>query len=334
MTFLQIAWFILIAVLLIGYAILDGFDLGTGFWYAFFRDEKDKRAMLNSIRPFWDGNEVWLLTGGGAIFAAFPPVYASVFSGFYLALMLVLSGLILRAVSIDFRDKIESPSWKKKWDIAITLGSFLPALLFGVAVGNIVKGIPLNYNGDYTGTFFQLLNPYSLLCGVMGFAMFATHGALYLTFKTPQEISERTRGYAKKSWMVFFVTYLLVVIWSFISYTRGPVILTGILTILSIGAMVGTYILSGKREDFKAFLSSGISIALLMAATGSHLFPYLLPSTSYENMGLTIYNSSSSYNTLFAMLIIALIGMPIVIFYTSYLYRVFSGKSNSESLYN
>jgi len=177
MSFLQVAWYFLIGLFLLVYAILDGFDLGVGFWYLFAKKEDHRRLLLNAIGPVWDGNEVWLLTGGAAIFAAFPQIYATVFSGFYLALMLVIFGLIFRAVSIEFRDKGESPGWRNFWGAAFGIGSILAALLFGVAVGNILRGLPLDEHGNFTGTFFTLLNPYALLIGLLGFVMFATHGA-------------------------------------------------------------------------------------------------------------------------------------------------------------
>lgn len=187
MTALQVIWFILIGVLLLGYTILDGYDLGAGFWYLFTKKEAHKKAIINAIGPFWDGNEVWILTGGGAIFAAFPDVYATVFSGFYLALMLVLLALIFRAVPIEYRNQHDNPQWKKWWDLGFGLGSALPALLFGVALGNVVNGLPLDELINFTGNFFTLLNPYPLLFGLTGFAMFLTHGALYIQLKTDGE---------------------------------------------------------------------------------------------------------------------------------------------------
>ena len=178
MTTYQIIWFILVGVLLGGYALLDGFDLGVGFWHLFTKGDRARRIALTSIGPVWDGNEVWLLTGGGALFAAFPPVYATVFSGFYLAMMLVVISLIFRAVALEFRSKVEDERWRKAWDVAFSLGSILAALLFGVAVGNVLRGVPLDGEGNFTGTFFGLLNPYSLVFGLLSVAMVATHGAL------------------------------------------------------------------------------------------------------------------------------------------------------------
>lgn len=200
MSILQSIWFGLIALLFAGYAVLDGFDLGVGIWHPFTRGERERRTLLNAIAPFWDGNEVWLLTAGGALFAAFPPVYAGVFSGFYLALMLLLLALILRAVSIEFRAHESTPAACKRWDAAFTLGSLVAVLLLGVALGNILRGIPLDAEGNYTGTFFGLLNPFALLVGVLNLALVATHGALYLVMKTDGPLAERARGWAKAAW--------------------------------------------------------------------------------------------------------------------------------------
>ena len=208
MSTLQVIWFLLIGILLAGYAILDGFDLGVGFWHLFGKKDEERRIFIRSIGPVWDGNEVWLLTAGGALFAAFPPVNASVFSGFYLALVLVLLGLIFRVVSIEFRNQLEDPSWRRRWDLAFSLGSALPALLFGVALGNLVRGLLLDESGDYIGGFFALLNPYSLLVGVTGVAMFATHGALYLALKTEGELQVRARGWASRAWIAYLVLFL------------------------------------------------------------------------------------------------------------------------------
>ena len=191
---LNIIWFLLIAVLLIGYAILDGFDLGVGVLHLFTKDENERRININSIAPVWDGNEVWLLTAGGALFAAFPIVYATVFSGFYLAFMLLLFALIFRAVSMEFRGKVDSPKWRSVWDWAFGLGSLLPALLYGVAIGNILRGIPINSEGYFTGNFFSLLNPYSILVGLLSLVLFTMHGSIYLSMKSAGAHRERVKS--------------------------------------------------------------------------------------------------------------------------------------------
>lgn len=326
MEFLQITWFLLVGVLLIGYAILDGFDLGVGFWHLFTPKKAERTVALKAIGPFWDGNEVWLVTGAGAIFAAFPPVYATVFSGFYLAMMLVLLGLIFRAVAIEFRDKITDDSWIKVWDIAFSLGSILPALLFGVALGNIVHGIPMDEAGNYTGSFFDLLNPYALLVGVTGLAMFAVHGALFLTVKTDGKHLKRSRQWVQQSWNIYLVLFLMVSLWSLFSFQREASLLPWLFTLIALAAIVSIKTLSKKGQDFKAFIASSIGITAIMAAVAATLFPYLVPNLSKSVEGLTLFNSSSSQLTLTVMLIIALIGMPVVIGYTTYIYRTFAGK--------
>jgi cytochrome d ubiquinol oxidase subunit II len=192
MTALQVIWFFLLGVLFVGYAILDGFDLGVGFWHLGAKGDDERRAMLNAVGPVWDGNEVWLLTAGGALFGAFPAVYASVFSGFYLALMLVLLVLMARAISFEFRSQVQSPGWRGAWDVVFSVSSTVAILLFGVALGNILRGITLDPAGNYTGTFFGLLNPYALMIGVLGLAMLAFHGALYMVIKGSGELEERS----------------------------------------------------------------------------------------------------------------------------------------------
>ncbi|MFH2000816.1 MAG: cytochrome d ubiquinol oxidase subunit II [Planctomycetota bacterium] len=328
---LQSTWFLLIGVLLTGYAILDGFDLGVGFWHLFTRGDKERRTLLNAIGPVWDGNEVWLLTGGGAIFAAFPHVYATVFSGMYLALMLVLLALIFRAVSLEFRSKDPSPRWRSAWDVAFSLGSMLPALLFGVAVGNILRGLPLDESMNYTGSFFTLLNPYALVVGLIGFSMFATHGALYLVLKTEGDLANRARTWARKAWMVFVLLFLVGNVLTFATQSRllanyNETPLLWVIPVLAFGAIILTGIFNRTGADGKAFLFSCISILGLITLCAVALFPNMVPALGRPELSLTITNASSSALTLKTMLILALIGMPIVIGYTIWVYRIFSGK--------
>lgn len=325
MTTLQIIWFVLIGVLLIGYSILDGFDLGVGFWHLFDKKDEHRKIMMKSIGPVWDGNEVWLLTGGGAIFAAFPPVYASVFSGFYLALMLVLLGLIFRAVSLEFRNKVNDAKWKAKWDVAFGIGSILPALLFGVALGNVVRGLELDASGNYIGGFFALLNPYALVVGVTGLAMFALHGALWIVLKSEGELQQRARGWVSKAWPVFLVLFIVSAVWSLALYTNGGMVLAIIATAVVLAAIVAVKVFSNKKDDLKAFWASATSILAIWGAVGASLFPNMVPAFN-EELSLTIYNASSSQATLTVMLIMALLGMPFVLGYTIYIYKAFSGK--------
>lgn len=326
MEFLSTIWFLLIAVLLIGYCLLDGFDLGAGFWMLFSRRTMDRKAILQSIKPFWDGNEVWLLTGGGAIFAAFPPVYATVFSGFYLALMLVLLGLITRAVAVEFRDHVESETWKKGWDMALAIGSVLPSLLFGVAVGNLLRGIQLNETGDYIGGFFALLNPYALLMGLLSLTMFALHGALYLAMKIEGELSSRVRNWAKLIWWPVLFILVALTIWTGLAGLNHNGFLPVLPAAAALAALGFARVLSGKSEDLRALMASGTAIMMVMLAIAATIFPNLVPARNDLSLSLTIYNSSSSQYTLGAMLVIALIGMPVVIGYTIYIQRIFRGK--------
>ncbi len=328
---LNTVWFLLFGVLIIGYAILDGFDFGVGVLHLFSRSETEKRINLNAIGPVWDGNEVWLLTAGGALFAAFPIVYATVFSGFYLALMLLLAALIFRAVSLEFRGKVESPGWKKLWDTAFGLGSLLPAVLFGVAVGNILRGIPINAEGVFVGSFLGLLNPYSILIGVLSLVMFVMHGAVYMTLKSDGELQERMSGWASKAWIAFIILYILATIWSALS---SPYLFDGvlgnplfwILFLLLLASVIHVPVALKGKKYFHAFLSSSAIILSVIGLAAVSMFPRLVPSSIDLAYSLTIYNASSTPRTLMTMLVIALIGMPIVIGYTIYIYRVFKGK--------
>ena len=328
---LQVTWFILLFVLLIGYAILDGFDLGVGMLHLLGRDDRERRISLNSIGPVWDGNEVWLLTGGGALFAAFPPVYATVFSACYLALMLLLVALIGRAVSLEFRSKVESPAWRSVWDIVFAVGSLLPALLLGVAFGNILRGLPIDAAGNFQGSFLGLLNPYSLLVGVLTVVTFLLHGALYLSGKSDGAMRQRLIDMLPKLWIGYFVLYLaatvLTIIVSpflFAGFATSPLALA--LTALVLAAALGTRYFIGAAKYGSAFIASSAAIGAMIALAAVGLFPRLVPSTIDLANSLTITNSSSSQRTLLAMLIIVLLGVPLVLGYTAFVYRIFKGK--------
>jgi len=328
---LNTIWFILIGVLIIGYAILDGFDLGVGVLHLFTKDENERRININAIGPVWDGNEVWLITGGGALFAAFPIVYATVFSAFYLALMLVLFALIFRAVSLEFRGKVDSPKWRRAWDWAFGLGSLLPAVLFGVAIGNILRGIPIDSTGTFTGNFFTLLNPYSILVGVMSLVLFTMHGAIYMTMKSEDEQKMRMKKLASALWIGFVVLYTLISIYSIF---EAEFLFEGILSnvlfwivFIVLLAAVFTIPVMVKAEKFgRAFLASSVTIGCMIGLMAISLYDRFVPSSIDLAYSLTIYNASSTQRTLFTMLIIAIIGMPFVIGYTIIIYRVFKGK--------
>ncbi len=331
MTALQVTWFFLIGVLLVGYAILDGFDLGVGIWHLFAKGDENRRTLLNAIGPVWDGNEVWLLTGGGAIFAAFPHVYATVFSGLYLALMLVLLGLIFRAVSIEFRSKVASPRWRSVWDTAFAVGSALPALLFGVAMGNILRGLPLNESKDFAGTFFGLLNPYALMIGVLGFVMFATHGANYIVLKTEGQLADQARSWARRSSVAYLGLFVVAVV---VTVITQPQLLANcralqflwVVPAVALVAIAMTCVANRKDQAGNAFAWSTVSIAGLMAMCGAGIFPKIVPALNDPELSLTIGNASSSARTLTVMLVVALVGMPLVLIYTGWIYHTFRGK--------
>lgn len=331
---LNIIWFILVGVLIIGYAILDGFDLGVGVIHLFTKKDDEKRVNFNAIGPVWDGNEVWLLTGGGALFAAFPIVYATVFSGFYIAFMLLLTALILRAVSFEFRKYVTTQKSKEMWDLAFGLGSLIPALLYGVAIGNVMNGLPVELiDGKVTSSisFLGLLNPYSLLIGILSLVLFTMHGAVYLTLKSEGEQQERVINWVNKTWIIFVILYILATLATFFA---APYLFKGmlknflfwILFILMFVSMIYIPVSIKSKKFGKAFLSSSVMIAMMILLFALSLFPMLVPSSIDLNNSLTIYNASSTQRTLETMLIIALIGMPVVIGYTIFIYRTFKGK--------
>lgn len=322
---LRNVWFALIGVLLCGYSILDGFDLGVGALFPFLvRNEDEKRTLARAVGPVWDGNEVWLLTGGGALFAAFPIAYATVFSGFYLALMLVLFSLILRAVSLEFR--AHDPARKKLWEAAFVGGSFLPALLFGIALGNVVVGVPLDSEMEYAGTFFTLLRPLPLVFGLLGLAAFLLHGSTYAVIKTGGALQTRARKAAKTMTCAvaagFALSFLAVIIYLPGALKRAPAWTFAVLVWLSLGLLPSAI---KKGKDTLAFVLSSSVFAGLWGVVGSIHYPYLVRATD-PSLSITITNASSSALTLKVMLIIALVGMPLVVGYTIFAYRVFKGK--------
>lgn len=323
-------WFLLIGVLILGYALLDGFDLGVGVLHPFVaRTDRERRTAMATIGPVWDGNEVWLLTAGGALFAAFPRVYATVFSGFYLAMVLLLVGLILRAVALEFRDREEGPGWRTAWDAAFFVGSFLPALLLGVALGNVVRGLPLTDGGTYEGGLVGLLNPFSLLTGLVGLAMFVLHGAIWLALRTYGALQARARRAAVGGWLAFGIGALAL---TGLAAVEIPDRFAGFanpaawLVPATLGlALVGVGIALRAGRFGWAFIASGVAIAAELGLVGLALYPDLVPSTG-PGASLTVTNAASSELTLTVMLAIALIGMPLVLAYTAYVYRTVWGK--------
>jgi len=324
-------WFILVGVLLTGYAILDGFDLGVGALHLLTKTDEERRISINSIGPVWDGNEVWLVTAGGALFAAFPDVYATVFSGFYIAFMMLLFVLIFRAVAIEFRSKQESKRWRAGWDAAFCVSSIVIALLMGVALGNIITGIPIGADKEFAGTFLGLLNPYSLLVGVTTVALFTMHGAIYLVMKTEGELQERIRGWVNNTIIFFVICFVTATMATLIYYPNmvnhfkefPAFFLIAVLTMLAI-ANIPREIHKGK--EFRAFLSSSATIGLLLVLFAIGIFPNIVLSNPNIENSLTIYNASSSQKTLMIMLIMALIGMPFVVAYTIIIHKIYKGK--------
>ena len=337
-TTLTIIWFVIQGVLLTGYAILDGFDLGVGILHPFVpENDRERRIAMNAIGPIWDGNEVWLVTFGGALFAAFPEAYASVFSGFYSAFMLLLFALILRAVSLEFRGKMESPAWRRFWDGAFAGGSTLAALLFGVAVGNAMLGLSLDARGNFTGSLLDQLNPYSLLVGVFVVATFALHGALFLNLKTEGEMQQRLEVWMWRTFGLFLVTYMLTTIYTLVMVPRAAAKFAGF-PILAPLAVVGAVLAIANiprsiywRSPVQAFASSCVAIAALLALFGGALFPNLVTASNDPALSLTVYNAASSPHTLTIMLVIAAIGMPFVASYTAVIYWTFRGKVSLDS---
>jgi len=328
---LHLIWFILVGILLAGYAILDGFDFGVGALHLFAKGDEERRMMLNSIGPVWDGNEVWLVTSGGAIFAAFPDVYATLASGFYLAVYLLIFSLIFRAIAIEFRSKQEAAWWRKTWDVAFCLASILCAILFGVVIGNLIWGIPLGQDKEFQGTFLSLLNPYALLTGMTVLSVCMMHGAIYVVMKTEGELHDKARRWVKNCIIFFVIMYVVQTMATMLyaphmveRFKENPLLFTVPLAQLLIIANIPREIY--HKQDFLAFLSSCVAIVLFMFLFGFGIFPDMVYSNPGFENSLTIYNASSSPKTLGIMLIIALIGMPIVIAYTISIYWIFRGK--------
>jgi cytochrome bd ubiquinol oxidase subunit II len=328
---LNAVWFILIGVLFTGYAMLDGFDLGIGALHLFTKTDEERRIMLNAIGPVWDGNEVWLVTGGGALFAAFPNVYATVFSGFYLAFVLLLVALIFRAVAIEFRSKRPGRRWRQAWDGAFCGASVLSSLLIGVAMGNIAWGIPLDDRGEFTGTFWSLLGPYPLLLGVTTVALFMMHGAIYGLMKTEGALQARLRGWVNQCIIFFIICYATTTMATllYVPHMAARVRLNPWLFTIALANMLA--IANIPREihlghEGRAFVSSCVAMLALMALFGLEMFPNLVLSNPNPQNSLTVFNAASSQKTLAIMLTIALIGVPVVLAYTVSIYWIFRGK--------
>jgi cytochrome bd ubiquinol oxidase subunit II len=323
---LNTVWFILVTVLFIGFFFLEGFDYGVGILLPFLgRNDEERRIILNTIGPVWDGNEVWMLTAGGALFASFPQVYATLFSGFYLALVLMLAALILRGVAFEFRSRRESAAWRTNWDWAIFIGSLLPALLWGVAVGNLMRGVAIDRNMNYWGGLLPLLNPYSILAGLVFVSLFIMHGANFLGLKTEGVIEKRATALAFIAWLVATVLTVAFVAWTFFStdILTKPGINGLVPALLAAVALLVTGWLSRIRKYGWAFVTGGLTILFATVMVFAGLFPRILISTTSPEFSLTIYNAASSHYTLTIMTVVAAIFVPIVLLYQAWTYRVF-----------
>lgn len=366
---LRVIWWLLLGVVLIGFAVTGGFDLGTGALLPFVaKTDLERRVVINSIGPVWEGNQVWLILGGGAIFAAWPPLYAVSFSGFYLAMFATLFALILRPVGFKYRSKRESTTWRSTWDWALFVGGFVPALIFGVAIGNVLQGVPFRFNDDlrifYDGTtLFELLNPYAILCGLVSVCMLVMHGAAWLVLKTEGPVAARARIFGSIAALATTVLFALggVLLWLGIDgyrftsevVTDGPSnplsktveVASGVwfanyadhpwmMLAPALGLafpLVAFLLLRGGREVL-ALLSSSLAIFGIISTVGLTMFPFILPSSIDPKSSLTVWDASSSHMTLFIMLVVALIFIPIIVAYTSWVYRVLWGKVDEKAI--
>lgn len=330
--FLQILWFILIAVLWIGFFFLEGFDFGVGMLLPFLgKKDEERRAIINSIGSVWDGNEVWLLTAGGATFAAFPHWYATMFSGFYLALFLLLVGLILRSISFEYRSKDASPKWRNTFDWMIAIGSFLSSVLLGAAFANLARGVPINADKMFTGNLFTLLNPYGLLGGVTTVAIFLLHGANFLGLKLEGKLRERVNDFAKKLWIAASVLYIALGVFTYITgfYARN-IIDPGIVpAVAMIFLLIAGYFINRKKEGW-AFIMTALNIVFTQITFFLMMFPNVMISSTNSAWNLTIYNASSSQYTLTVMSVVALIFVPIVLAYQGWTYYMFRKRISAD----
>ena len=365
---LRLIWWLLLGILLVGFAVMDGFDLGVGTLLpAVARTDAERRLVLNVVGPVWEGNQVWLILGGGAIFAAFPALYAVSFSGFYLAMFLILFALILRPVGFKFRSKVEDKRWRAVWDWGLFIGGFVPALVFGVAMGNVLLGVPFHFDDTlriyYTGGFFALLSPFAVLCGLVSVTMLVAHGAAMLTIKTDGPVAVRARRYGSLAALATAVLFVLAGVWVAFGITGHAIVgvtetagfsnpllkqvtsatggwmanyqampWTWIFPVLGVaGALLSALLLRAGRGG-SAFLASTLAIASIILTEGVAVFPFLLPSSTHPSSSLTLWDSSSSHMTLFVMLVVTCLFLPLVILYTSWVYRVLRGKVSAESM--
>lgn len=331
-TTLEVIWFILIAVLWLGYFILEGFDFGVGMLLRVVgKDDSEKRMVLHSIGPLWDGNEVWLLVAGGATFAAFPEWYATLFSGFYLALFLILAALIMRGISFEFWGKNDSPGWRATWEWSLIGGSFLASLLWGVAWANIVNGVPINAEMMYTGNLFTLLNPYALLGGVTTVLLFLTHGALFLSLRTTGEVETRARSLANRFAPLSALAVTGFLVWTLVNQSRGDGIewISAAVAAVAVGGAVYA-IAAANRSPLQAFAGTTMAIAGMFIALFIDLFPNTMVSSTAAAFNMTLHESASTNYTLSVMTVVAVIFVPVVLAYQGWTYYVFRHRLSAE----
>jgi cytochrome d ubiquinol oxidase subunit II len=366
---LRVIWWLLLGVLLIGFAIMDGYDLGVAMLLPFVaRNDGERRVTINAIGPFWEGNQVWFILGGGAVFAAWPPVYAASFSGFYIAMFLVLAALIVRPVGFDFRNKFSDRRWRTFWDYALFTGGLVPSLVFGVAFGNLLQGVPFRIDSDlrifYEGSgLFELLNPFGLWCGLLSAAMLATHGALYLTLKTDADVQSRARRFAMIGAVVTIVLFALAGLWVklgidgyaitsavvpggpsnpllktvvrqpgqwFANYAAHPWMIVA--PVLGFAGPLLALFLTFARRTGMAFLASATGILGIIATAGVSMFPFLMPSDIAPGASLTVWDASSSRLTLFVMLVSTVLILPLVLIYTAIAFRALRGVTTANTV--
>jgi len=365
---LRLIWWLILGALLIGFALMDGFDLGVGATFRFVgRNDEERRALLESIEPVWDGNQVWFILAGGAVFAAWPLLYAASFSGLYLAMFVLLVALILRPVGFVFRNKIADARWRNAWDWALTLGGAVPALLFGVAFGNLFLGLPFHFDAlqrpVFTGGFFGLLRPFALLAGVVSLAMLVTHGAVYASLKVGEPMAARAATLGRWSAIVFVIGFLAAGVWVAnavdgqrilsVVDTSGPAnplakqvaVVSGawlanfhahamlwLAPLLAVAGAALTWLLLGAGRAGLAFISSAVTLAGTILTAGIALFPFLMPSSTHPDQGLTVWDASSSARTLAIMLVAVVVFLPIVLAYTAWVFRVLKGRITLDSV--
>lgn len=330
-------WFLVVGALFSGYAILDGFDLGAGAWHLFFKEDKSRRIALNAVGPVWDGNEVWLVIGGGALFAGFPEAYATLFSAMYIPFILFLGFLIFRAVSIEFRGKENMKWWRDLWDTSYSISSAMLAFLLGVVLGNVLIGITMNEDYIFTGNWLGFLNPYALTVGLTSLALFMVHGAIYLSMKTEGKLFNQVVKLLWRAILFFVLTFTLVTIISIISFPHltdkfrsNPILFA--VPLLAFLSIANVPRLARKGKYLRAFVFSSLSISFLLILVAIELYPVIILSKGEPLNSLTIYNAASSDKTLSIMLTMAAIGLPLVIAYTVFVYRTFWGKVKLDEM--